>query len=147
MHAHADERSSPQVCVEALRVPDAAPVRRSHVGNHVPLVKVADIDVGSHFKDVRHRLTGEHHMAEDRQRVFLVEGSDTELAPEFVVWREPDPVAMQVSIHGRIVHHNRPLMPLIGTADVRAGLAIPQMAAGGYFASAHKRDQIPDSTI
>lgn len=52
----------------------------------MPLAKVTDIDVGSHFKDVRHRLTGEHHMAEDRKRVFLAEGSYTELAPEVVVW-------------------------------------------------------------
>jgi hypothetical protein len=49
----------------------------------VALVKVADVDVGPHLEYVRHRLTGEHHVGEDRQSVFLAEGSPATMSERF----------------------------------------------------------------
>jgi hypothetical protein len=46
-------------------------------------------------------------VGEDREGVFLAEGSHTELPPKLLVGRrEAYPVAVQVSVHGRMVHHN-----------------------------------------
>lgn len=71
------------------------------------LIEVTHIDVGSDLEGVRHGLTRKHHMGEDREGVFLAEGSDPEFASDLVVCRrEAYPVAVQVSIHSRMVHHN-----------------------------------------
>jgi hypothetical protein len=97
--------TSVKIATIPLRVPDAPPVRRMHVGDDMALVQRLDVNVCDDLSDLWKVGRREDQVTQDLQRIGLGVCGDTELglSRASLTGFDPDPVPMQIAIHAPIL--------------------------------------------